>query len=302
MNRRVLAGVALSACLLAACSSPVKPLGAVDGVVSRAAAGDAEALGLLPRYFASPVEGEPLKALEALIAAGERAVPVLIEALADNDPVTAESAAGALGNIRDRRAVKPLVAALSRPGFPRYVGIWALGEIGDEEAIPVLVKSLGDASPSVRKYATRSLIKFSGRVVPVMTASLDDPNPWIRHYAVRVLGQVGERASAGPIIERYDRLNPEVALWALGRLGEPKALPILIREAGQRDWKIRLAAIQAMGALARPEGLPVLKKALEDPEWIIREWAARGIEEATTEHQLYRDATGAMVLPYNLYR
>ncbi len=294
--------MAVLAILLASCGWSLKPLPPVDTVVQKAAAGDDAALALLVQYFASPLEEESLKAFNALVEAKGRSVLILLEALENKDMKVAEPAAGALGNLRDKRAVQPLIKALERPGFPRYVAVWALGEIGDEAAIPVLARSLGDANPGVRKYAVKALVKFGGKAMPTVLRLLDDPNPLPRHYALRVLGQLGDRQAVGPIMEHYRNQEPEVALWALGKLGAREAFPVIAGETRNADWKIRLAAVQALGALQDGRATPILGARLDDPEWVVREWAARALEDLTQGHQLYRDQYGKLVVPYNIYR
>jgi HEAT repeat protein len=300
---RVLAVAACLASWLAqSCAPSLKPLPPVEEVIRKAREGDNDALGSLVRYFASPMEEEASKAFTALMEAKDRAVPHLLTAVEGNDAVLAEWAAGALGNIRDRRAVAALIKSLDRPGHPKYVIVWALGEIGDEEAIGPLIRQLGDKNREIRKYSARALIKFGPKAVPAAIKALDDPGPGVRHYAARVLGQSGDARAAGPLMEHYRALDPEAALWALGRIGAREALPLITGAVSDPDWKIRLAAVQALAALADGRAMPVLKKALEDEEWVVREWAARALEDITVERQLYRDQYGKMVVPYNLYR
>jgi HEAT repeat protein len=296
--------ILVSAALVAilGCRVSLKPLAPVETVVAAATAGDEKALWELTRYFSSPVEGEDLRAFEVLIGAGDKAVDPLLEALEDDDPMTAEHAAGALGNIRAAKAVEPLTAALDRPGFPIYVAVWALGEIGDERAIPALVRHLGHKDVGIAKYSVKALVKFGHKSIPAAIAALDDANPRTRHYAMRVLGQSGSKEAAGAIRTRFGKLDREVALWALGKLGDREAFPLIEPEVNNADWRIRLAAVQALAMLQDPRAVPSLKRKLDDAEWVVREWAARGIEDITQERQLYRDQHGAMVVPYNLFR
>ena len=44
----------------------------------------------------------------------------------------------------------------------------------------------------------------------------------------------------------------------------------------------------------------ILDVATEDPTW--GEWSARALENITGERVMYRNASGKMTLPYNLYR
>jgi HEAT repeat protein len=72
--------------------------------------------------------------------------------------------------------------------------------------------------------------------------------------------------------------------------------------AGDKEWRVRLSAVQALGDLADPGAVPQLRRSLEDPEWIVREWAARGLESVTGERATYRNQRGEQVVPYSLYR
>ena len=84
---------------------------------------------------------------EAAQALGEikdnRAVEPLIKAVKDEDEFVEvrASAALALGDIKDKRAVEPLIETLERPAVAKPVA-YALGEIGDERGVEPLKKLL----------------------------------------------------------------------------------------------------------------------------------------------------------------
>jgi HEAT repeat protein len=62
-----------------------------------------------------------------------------------------EAAAGALGDIGDKRAVEPLIGALSDDKtWVRRSAVEALGEIGDSRAVEPLIKALEDEDPDGR--------------------------------------------------------------------------------------------------------------------------------------------------------
>jgi len=63
-----------------------------------------------------------------------KSIPDLIETLDDGEPLVREMAALALGEIEHPSAVLPLVAAFDRDLEVREAVLWALGEIGGEEA------------------------------------------------------------------------------------------------------------------------------------------------------------------------
>jgi HEAT repeat protein len=119
---------------------------------------------------------------------------------------------------------------------------------------------------------------------------------------VRALGQIRERRAVEPLLALGGKVDADVLLWAFGRLGDLRGLPLLERETGAADWRVRLAAVQGLGDLANAAAVPALQRALADPEWIVREWAARGLESVTGERTTYRDQHGNDVVPYSLYR
>lgn len=84
------------------------------------------------------------------------AVDALILALADTDPAIRAAACDALGQLGDARATTPLIGLLAQPA-ENLVAIWALGEVGGDEAIPALNALLTHSDPYVQFNATRSL-------------------------------------------------------------------------------------------------------------------------------------------------
>jgi HEAT repeat protein len=293
----------LAAALLAAggCSRGLadRPLAEV---IAAAEQGGGAALRELVDRFGDPDPAVAQAAWDAAVKIGPPVIPACIAALSSPQRSIGEHAAGALGALQAKEAVDPLTAALARSDFRRYVAAWALGEIADPRAIPALVRALGDADPETRKYATRALTKFGPGASDALIAALGDPAAPVRRYAVRALGQLQERRAVEPLLALEGKVDADVLLWALGRLGDRRGLPLLVRSAGAADWKLRLAAVQGLGDLADPAAVPALRTALGDPEWIVREWAARGLESLTGERVLYRDQHGNTVAPYSLYR
>jgi HEAT repeat protein len=271
-------------------------------VVAAAQKGDAPALRELVARFGDPDAAVAQQAWDAAVKIGPPVVPVCLLALTAKDRSVSEHAAGALGALQAKEAVDGLIAALARQDFRRYVAAWALGEIADTRAIPPLVRALGDTDPETRKFATRALTKFGPLASDALLAALADPSALVRRYAVRALGQTQERRALEPLLARQEQIDQDVLLWALGRLGDLRGLPVLARASGAADWKVRLAAVQALGDLADLAAVPTLKQSLGDPEWIVREWAARGLESLTGERFTYRDQHGNDVVPYSLYR
>lgn len=294
-------GAFLASILLFGCGRVEKeqPL---EQVIAAAKAGDGAAVRDLIRRFAHPDPLVSEKAWEAVVALGPAAEPALIEGLSAADPTVAEFCAGALGGRGAKAALDPLVNALKNWPARRYVAAWALGEIGDPRAIPALVPALGDRDIEVAKYAARSLVKFGKEATGALLAALDDPSERTRHYAVRALGEIQDPSSADTLLGLTGRVDREVHLWALGRLGDRRGFETVAAAVADPDRTVRLTAIQALNDLGDARAVPVLTAALADPEWMIREWAARGLESITGNRHRYRNQHGEEVYPYSLYR
>ena len=82
------------------------------------------------------------RAVESLGIIGDKgAVPLLIRALRDDDQAVRRKAVEALGKLKDASATQPLLRLLKDQERP-YDVVWALGQIGSKEAIPVLTPML----------------------------------------------------------------------------------------------------------------------------------------------------------------
>lgn len=99
-------------------------------------------------------------AFDALLEAGEPAVPALIEALGDSHEPVVTRAVLALGALRAQDATEPLIALLETGGERIPATIWALGEIRDSRAITSLTRLLNSSNPQVIMEAETALKKF----------------------------------------------------------------------------------------------------------------------------------------------
>ncbi len=96
----------------------------------------------------------------------EQAVPALVERLADPDPLLAERAAGALAQIRDPRAVGPLIDYSRRSDDGAHTARFAriIGDIGGSEARGYLqTLESGHLDPRVRAAAREALEDMDDR-------------------------------------------------------------------------------------------------------------------------------------------
>ncbi len=96
---------------------------------------------------------------------GNEAAEALITTLKkDKDEIIRGLSAQALGKLKDKKAIGPLIESLSDPHWGvREHSVKALGNIKNERAIEPLIKSLSDNNSFVRKAAAEALEKITDK-------------------------------------------------------------------------------------------------------------------------------------------
>ena len=117
----------------------------------------------------------------------------LIQQLEDENPHTRMQAADALGQIKDVRAIKPLIAVLkdeNSSGRTQALAAGALVSIGTP-AVDPLIAALKDKDSLVRAQAADALGQIKDvRAVEPLIGALKDKNPLVRTQAADALGQI----------------------------------------------------------------------------------------------------------------
>ncbi|HEY7621999.1 MAG TPA: HEAT repeat domain-containing protein [Solirubrobacteraceae bacterium] len=109
-----------------------------------------------------------------LVRLGTAGTDALLEELADG--AAPHRAATVLGDIRDPRALQPLVEALSHPDpRVRSQSCFALGELRDPAAIEPLVNATGDPEHEVRVVASTALDGMGTAAIAASVAALLRP-------------------------------------------------------------------------------------------------------------------------------
>ncbi len=103
-------------------------------------------ISVLRREAATAIDHIAAKVNILPLWGGEEAVESLIEALKDKDEYTRSCATSALGAIKDKRAVEPLIKHLREDpeSHMRWMAARTLGEIKDERAVEPLIRALDD--------------------------------------------------------------------------------------------------------------------------------------------------------------
>lgn len=125
--------------------------------------------------------------------------------------------------------------------------------------------------------------RFAAELVALFDeAGSDDPR--VRRYLALALGRLGDPSAVPSLVKasqqaeggdasQADSETQIYAVWALGEIGDPAALPELTRLTGSEDRGVRKAAVHALGAFDTPESRAALERSLVDAAEDVR-WNA----------------------------
>ena len=217
--------------------------------------------------------------VEAIRALGShpRATPALLRLVADPAEDVRNAAIDALAALRAETAVPALVAlARKRPAddAARRAQV-ALGKVASPAAIATLIALT--RTPPVSAETKGALRAAGAAAVPPLARELAGGSPGSAAIAAAILGEIGDRRATAPLCEALERraeLAP-VALDALARIGDPTAIPTLVRAAESSDLEIRRRGFAALLALRDARATVTLARGLVDGDASVRQSAAR---------------------------
>ncbi|MBV9774556.1 MAG: HEAT repeat domain-containing protein [Gemmatimonadetes bacterium] len=201
-----------------------------------------------------------------------------------------------------RRAYRDALVALDKVGIPLLADMigderWfvvrnmvnILGEVRSAEALEHFARTIVHPDARVRRETVLALTKLGGEEsVPLLLKAVADPDPDIRGTAAMGLGLARVPAAVAPLLLRLGQeSNAEAELEiirALGRLGDPRAVPALAERAGSGGWLSRrpaaqrVEAIRALGAIGGDRVRPVLQGLAGDKSPEVREAVQRALQ------------------------
>jgi HEAT repeat protein len=182
--------------------------------------------------------------LQRLGSDARRAIPALVDRLADGSPVDptvcgtdrywwskdierqttpGEEAAAALVAI-GTEALTPLVMSARAPQWiARRNAVWALGSLHDRRATPPALMALGDREPPVRRVAAWALGALDADdAVGALIDALKDQDADVRAQVAWALGVLRDPRASDALTGLLKDTNSRVrrqAAWALGTIG-----------------------------------------------------------------------------------
>lgn len=265
-------------------------------------------------------------ALDALMKIGDPTVASRLVPLLE-DELLCTAAADALGQLGDASCVEPLARLLNQPDAPvgviaqaiaklydRYETTYGegyyitdltrvtinptgaqnlldalqnakandlralvliLGHLEGNAIERALTQLLGQAT--VRSVVVEALVRHGQQVTDLLIKQLETEELDIRQAAVVVLGRIGD-ARAVPALIRLLTNDPDLIIataGALAQIGDPRAFDALLGLIGHPDAAVRQAAIAALNSLGHPDLPQQLIKLLQEPDPLVRESAVK---------------------------
>jgi HEAT repeat protein len=181
---------------------------------------------------------DPLAKSIGELAAPDKAAAIqrLHESLKSQDVEIRRRAALTLGHLGDKDGVTAMIADMSQAtGHDRDNVIVALRILKDDRAIPALREALNDKSPYVRGIALAALGEMKA------TKAYDD-----------IVGLSNDKEENGGgknagTLNCFRNYPADMACYALGALGDKRAVPVLIERLTDKD--LQESARQALEAL-----------------------------------------------------
>ena len=215
--------------------------------------------------------GDAAVCLGAMGTKAKAAVPALIQALesgpnnyntGDGTIPTRNQIMYALGRTGDKRAVKPLIAALHSPrvedthifGYqrPRPLGreaaMYALASLGATEAVPHIIPFLKESDRYLFEAATKALAQIKDpRAIPPLIEALNHPTD--ASLAADALAEFGPKAdAAAPVLleklkKSPDTINSGSIADAISKIRGEAAVPRITYYDKQADLHRELSTI-----------------------------------------------------------
>lgn len=242
-------------------------------------------------------------------------VKYLVPALKDENEFSRRAAVEVLNEIGNANSVKHLLEAVAdEDWWVRARASDALGRIGGERVVDAVLELIRDKDEDIRRAAIEILNTCRDkRAVNELIKATADDDWWVSERAADALAEIGD-AKALPAIfamlKRGGRATP-VAIRAIGKLGNPKALEHILPFVKNADKQVKGAAIEAAANLAgesHADTVSILIRESADPNDVtIAKIAARAIKklegQSATSDEMHaaREAltgrTGAEAMP-----
>jgi HEAT repeat protein len=240
----------------------------------------------------------------AIRALGDDGLPRLAECLQSDNRDVFRVGLGMANEIGGPEAASMLSDALELPSdgdsHPRAaLLIYALGDLGERTALPIVLKAARNAAPDVRQAAIRALglLGDASAVEVLLAAAVDDEA--LSSAARESLADLeGEEVDAA-IAKAFETAEGKKRLVLIGLIGDrgiAAAVPALKQAAGDEDLEVATAAIKALSTTIELDELSVLIDLLVSSASAEKSTAAKEALKIAVLRMPDRDATSVKLL------
>ena len=270
---------------------------------------------LLPEQQEELREGWPdipaprrLEIVEGVIGMAEDDIeldflPVLRDALQDDDAEVRAAAASGLWETDDRIVITPLLGLLETDESPtvraaaastlgHFVELAEAGKLIERDASRLqeaLLRVLKDDEEEtiVRRRALEAIAPLSHPSIGGWVSwayKCDDPS--LRQSAVYAMGRTCDPVWLSVIVEEMESVDPAMrfeAANAARELADPEALPYLHELVGDLDTQVAMAAVHAIGGIGGAMAKKLLKRYVDRGEGAVSEAAEEALRALETD-------------------
>ena len=199
-----------------------------------------------------------------------------------------------LSSIENEKALElmKVIVEEKNDGKVLLAAIRGLSKAGAEDAAELFIEKYksGDLGTALKAELLLAFGRLKSKeTIPLLTGIVADDveEPVLRRYACTALGEIGDPASIDVLLDAYSSDDPifrNYALNAIGMIEKPETSSILIQALRDDYYKIRITAAEALGERKVKKAVPILVyKAEKDPQIAVRTAAAEALGKIGTD-------------------
>jgi HEAT repeat protein len=216
-----------------------------------------------------------------------RAVGPVIAALKDEDRNVREDAAIALGKIGDPSAVQPLIGVLNDFSvMVKIAAVNALGNLKDQSAVGPVSGLLQDRDPRVRVYSALNLGELKDpKSLDALNTALNDLNEDVRLVAAGAMCFMEDSRGIEPLLAALKKADTdeEVKIWNWVIISllkvESQAIEPLKKAMKDQDSDVRSVILDILAVMKDPRTIDILIESTKDPDEDVRLRAVEILEK-----------------------